>query len=67
MVVPCGEKDWRRCRPNNENMEVDGHRKIGRPKPRWSDVIRRDMKEKGVKIEEAQDRRTWKTRYADFK
>ena len=40
-------------------MEVGGHRKIGRPKLRWSDVIRKDMKEKQVKIEEAQDRRTW--------
>ena len=27
-------------------------------KLRWSDVIRKDMKEKGVKIVEAQDRRT---------
>ena len=33
--------DARRC--NNENMEMGGHRKIGRPKRRWSDVIRRDM------------------------
>ena len=39
-------------------MEVGGHRKIGRPKLRWSDVIRINMKEKQVKIEEAQDRRT---------
>ena len=29
-------------------MEVCGHRKIGRPKLRWSDVIRRHTKEKGV-------------------
>ena len=35
-----------------------GHRKAGRPKLRWSDVIRKGMKEKGVKIEEVQDRRT---------
>ncbi len=41
-------------------MEVGGHRKIGRPKLKWSDVIRKDMKEKQVKIEEAQDRRTWR-------
>ena len=41
-------------------MEVGGHRKIGRPKLRWSDVIRKDRKEKQVKIEEAQDRRTWR-------
>ena len=28
--------------------------------PRWSDVIRKDAKEKQVKIEEAQDQRTWR-------
>ena len=39
-------------------MEVGGHRKIGRPKLRWSDVIGKYKNEKGVKIEEAQDRRT---------
>ena len=37
-------------------MEMGGHRNIGRPKQRWSDVIRKDMTEKQVKIEEAQDR-----------
>ena len=39
---------------------MGGHRKIGRPKLRWSDVVRNDIKEKGVKIEEAEDRRTWR-------
>ena len=50
-------------------MEVGGHRKIGRLRLRWSDVIRNDTKEKQVKIEEAQDQRTWrlKTRCADPK
>ena len=51
------ERLKKRC---NENMEVGGHRKIGTPKLRWSDVIRKDMKEKGVKIEEAQVRRAWR-------
>ena len=50
-------------------MEVGGHRKIGRPKLKWSDAIRTDPKKKQVKTEEAQDRRTWilKTRCADPK
>ena len=39
-------------------MEVGGHRKIGRPKLRWGDVKRKYMKEKGVKIEGGQDRRS---------
>ena len=40
-------------------MEVGGHRNIGRPKPRWSDVIRKDTKEKQVNIKDEQDRITW--------
>ena len=32
----------------------------GRPKLRWSDVLKKDMKETTVMIEEAQDRRTWR-------
>ena len=39
---------------------MGGHRRIGRQKLKWSDVIRKDMKEKRVKIEGAQDRRTWR-------
>ena len=72
MVRLCGKKDWRRCNTRvmrTWKMEVGGHRKIGRPTFRWSDVIRKDMKEKRVKIEEALDRRTLrlKTRCADPK
>ena len=50
-------------------MEIGGHRQLGRPKVRWSDVIRKDIKERVVKVEEAQDRRTWrlKSRCADPK
>ena len=33
---------------SKENTEVSGHRKIRRPKLRWSDVIRKYMKENGV-------------------
>ena len=39
-----GEKDRGRC--SNENMGVSGHRKIGRPRLRWSDVVRKNTKEK---------------------
>ena len=48
-------------------MEVRRHSNIGRPKRRWSDVIREDKKEKRVKIEETHDRRPWRltTRRAD--
>ena len=30
---------------------MSGHRRIGSPKLRWSNVIRNDMKEKTVKVE----------------
>ena len=36
-------------------MEVSGHRKIGRLKLRWYDVVRKDMKKNGVQKEEAQE------------
>ena len=41
-------------------MEDSGHRKIGRPKLRWSDVIIKDMKGKQEKNEQAGDLRTWR-------
>ena len=52
--------------PSNENMEVTVHRLIGRSKLRWSEKY--DM-EKGVQIEEAQERRKlrMKTRHTDPK
>ena len=55
-------------RPSAENVEVGGHQKIGRPKLRWSDVIRKYTNEKRVK-KEAHDRITWrlKTRFAEPK
>ena len=39
-------------------MDVSGQRKRGSLKLRWSDVIRKDMEEKRVTIEEGHDRRT---------
>ncbi len=57
VTTPSAEKDvvtrtWK--------MEVGGHRQIGIPNLRWSDVIREDRKEKGVKIEDAQAWRKWR-------
>ena len=40
-------------------MEVGERRKIGIPKLWWSDVIRKETKEKNVKIEEAHYRIMW--------
>ena len=50
-------------------MKVGGPRKRERPKLGWADVVRKGMKESGLKIDEAQERLTWilKTRSADPK
>ena len=41
-------------------MEVQGKRKRGRPKRRWIDTIKTDMREVGLEEEDALDRRAWK-------
>ena len=41
-------------------MEVQGRRKRGRAKRRWSDRVMDDIKEKGLSGEEVYDRATWR-------
>ena len=41
-------------------MEVQGRRKRGRPKRRWLDRVRGDIKEKGLSAEQVYDRATWR-------
>ena len=62
-------KTWEDVAMRTCKTEVGGHRKMGRPKLRWSDVMWKYTKEKGVKIEVAHDQITWKmkTRCADLK
>ena len=49
------------------DMKVDGKRPRGRPKTRWFDVIRKDMKNLDISEVDALDRAKWrlKTRFAD--
>ena len=42
------------------NMEVDGRRRRGRPRVRWKDNIANDMRERGLREQEVQDRRRWR-------
>jgi hypothetical protein len=41
-------------------MNVDGHPSRGRPKKRWMDCVKDDMRIKGVSMEMTSDRSEWK-------
>ena len=41
-------------------IEVQGSRRSGRPKKRWADCVKDDLREKGLSGEEVYDRATWK-------
>ena len=41
-------------------MKVQGRRKIGRPKRRWLDKVKDDIKEKGLSADDVYDRATWR-------
>ena len=44
------------CIKRIETLQVDGDGVKGRPKKRWREVLREDMKEKGLCREDAWDR-----------
>ena len=41
-------------------MKLQGRRKRGRPKRRWLDKLKDDIKEKGLSADEVYDRATWR-------
>ena len=41
-------------------MKVQGRRKRGRPKRRWLDKVKDDIKEKGLLADEVYERATWR-------
>ena len=41
-------------------MKVQGRRKRGRPKRRWLDKVKDDIKEKGLSPDDVYDRATWR-------
>ena len=42
------------------DIEVQESRRRGRPKKRWADCVKDDLREKGLSGEEVYDRATWK-------
>ena len=43
-----------------ETLQVDGDGVKGRPRKRWREVLKEDMREKGLCREDAWDRSRWK-------
>ena len=43
-----------------EKMQVTGNRLPGRPKGTLDQLVQKDMKKKGLKEEQAMDRKSWK-------
>ena len=43
-------------------MEVDGCGVRGRSRMRWKDVVDKDLKDRGMKKDEAQDRAGWRSK-----
>ena len=63
MAWACGEKRGALClRRRVMEMKVQGRRKRGRPKRRWLERVRDDMKEHGFSGEEMYDRATRRRR-----
>ena len=56
-VLRIDEDDWlKKCM----NFEVEGIKGRGRPKMTWSEVIEKDMRERGMKKDDAHDRERWR-------
>ena len=41
-------------------MEVEGNRGRGRPRKRWNECVKQDMRERGLEEEDAWDRARWR-------
>ena len=65
MVWACDEKRGTLRRKDGDVlvlvlMKVQGRRKRGRPKRRWLDKVKDDIKEKGLSADDVYDRAAWR-------
>ena len=58
MVWACDEKIGTLRRKEGDGMKVQGRRKRGRPKRRWLDKVKDDIKEKGLSVDDVYDSAT---------
>ena len=60
VVCECDGKRGTLRRKGAMVMKVQGRRKRGRPKRRWLDKVKDDIKEKGLSADDVYDRATWR-------
>ena len=60
VVWACDEKRGTLRRKDGDGSESTGGRKRGRPKRRWLDKVKDDIKEKVLSADEVYDRATWR-------
>ena len=60
MVWTCHEERPRVCRKIDDGNGVTGKERRGRPKIRFLDAVKEDMREVGVKETDVEDRKMWK-------
>ena len=60
VVWTCHEKRPRVCRKKDDGKELPGKRRGGRPKRRFLDVVKEDMREFGAKETDVEDRKVWR-------
>ena len=60
VVWACDQKRGTLCRKECDCNECTGRRKRGRPKRRWLDKVKDDIKEKGLSADDVYDRATWR-------
>jgi hypothetical protein len=53
-------RDESHIRKRVMSLNVDEHPRRGRPKERWMDCVKDDMRIKGVSMDMTSDRREWK-------
>ena len=60
MLWACDEQGGALLRNEGDGNQVQGRRKTGKTKRRWLGTVKDDIKEKGLSVDDAYDRATWR-------